>query len=111
MKLSELTVCDGCGGPLFTPPGRWFQLVRTSGALITPDAVEVIRAAARQGIPLQRVETDRTSPDIHVLGDANRSHLDELQLCVPCYHTRPIAPIVRRRRERIEILVAQGRVS
>ena len=37
MKLADLRPCDGCNGPLFAPKtGRWFQVVRTSGADTRP---------------------------------------------------------------------------
>lgn len=121
MRLSDLRSCDGCGGPLFTPPGRWFQLVRTSGALVSPAALEVVAAAVRQGVPLDRVEAGRLGREaITVYMDAPVLPRDvdravppqyELALCVECYHHKPIAELARRRVEALERLVAQGRVS
>jgi hypothetical protein len=86
-------------------------VVRTSGALLSPLALDVVRAAARQGVPLQRLEVDRAGDAVAVLGDADPRQLQELLLCVDCYHAKPIAELVRRRRERIEDQVAQGMVS
>ena len=111
MKLSDLTPCDGCGGPLFTPPGRWFQVVRTTGALVTPAGVEIVQAAARQAVPLHRLEADRGSTSVVVVGDREPRLLDEVKLCVTCYHDRPIAEIARRRRERLELEVSRVRAS
>lgn len=111
MRLSDLHPCDGCGGPLFTPPGRWFQVVRATGALITPSGLEIVKTAARHGIPLERVAADISGSGVVELGDQNTAFADELLLCVGCYHDRPIAEIARRRRERMELEVAQGRAS
>jgi len=113
VKLSQLTQCDACGGPLFTPPGRWFQVVRTSGAIIRTRALELLGAAALQGVSLERLEScgPALADPVDVLGDLDPRQLEELLLCVPCYHARPLADVVRRRRERIEVLSAQGRVS
>lgn len=112
MRLADLRPCDGCGGPLFSPPvGRWFQVVRTSGALLSPLALDVVRAAARQGVPLERLEADRHGDAVAVLGDNDPRQVQELLLCTDCYHSRPIAELVRRRLERIEDLVAHGSVS
>lgn len=110
MKLADLRPCDGCAGPLFTPPGRWFQVIRISGAILGQSALQVLRVAERLGVPLQVIEADRGDA-VAVLGDRDPRQLQELLLCVECYHSRPIAEIVRRRQERIAGLVAQGRVS
>lgn len=119
MRLSDLWPCDGCGGPLFTPPGRWFQLVRTSGALVTPAALEVVAAAARQRVPLDRIEAGaRGREAVQVYMDMNLQTLAscyavapqyELVLCVECYHHKPLAEMARRRVEALERQVAQGR--
>lgn len=112
MKLADLRPCDGCNGPLFAPKtGRWFQVVRTSGALLSPLALDVVHAAARQGVPLERLEADRRGDVVAVLGDRDPRQVQELLLCVECYHSRPIAELVRRRQERVEDLVAHGSVS
>jgi hypothetical protein len=109
VRLSDLRVCDGCGGPLFSPSSRWFQVVRTSGALLTAVAHEVVEAAARNHLPLDRLEHAVCGPAVMVLGDEQEQCLDELLLCVTCFHERPIAEIARRRRE--TLAVAQGRLS
>ena len=109
MRLSDLHPCDGCGGPLFTPPGRWFQVVRATGVLITPSGLEIVKTAARHGIPLERVAADISGSGVVEIGIPTPSQ--ELLLCVGCYHDRPIAEIARRRRERMELEVAQGRAS
>lgn len=111
MKLSDLRPCDGCRGPLFTPPGRWFQVVRTTGALISPLAFAAVRAAARHGVPLEHLEPSGGAESVDVLGDWDPRQMQELLLCVDCYHSRPIAELVRRRQERVEDLVAPGGVS
>lgn len=101
MRLSELRCCDGCGKPLFVPPSRCFHVVRVRGAVVTPAALETARAAARQGVPLERLEAG--SP-----GDVAALTEHELQLCVDCYLDRPVAEIVRRRVELQETLVGRG---
>lgn len=112
MRLADLRPCDGCGGPLFAPStGRWFQVVRTTGALLSPLALDVVHAATRQGVPLERLEADRRGDVVAVLGDRDPRQVQELLLCVECYHTRPIAALVRRRQERVEDQVAQGMIS
>lgn len=108
MKLSDLRPCDGCGGPLFTPPGRWFQVLRISGALLGPRAVETLRAAVRQGVPLSRLEAEHQYDAVLVLGDDDPRQREELLLCVECYHSKPVADIVRRRRQVVEGMVARG---
>ena len=111
MKLADLRPCDGCGGPLFTPPGRWFQVVRTTPALLGPSAVEILAAADRSGIPLQDLDATRAGDSVIVMGDRDPRQLAELLLCVDCYHTQPIAELVRRRQECVEDMVAQGSIS
>ena len=110
MKLSDLRVCDGCGGPLFSPASRWFQVVRTSGALLTSAAHEIVEAAARHHLPLERLEGTVHGEAVMVLGDGQPQCLDELLLCVTCFHERPIAEIARRRRESL-LAAVPGRVS
>lgn len=113
MKLSELRVCDGCNGPLMAIGARWFQVVRTSGALVTPGAYAILRAASRHGVPLARVEVDSASgtDPVVIVGDQSPGLMTELLLCVSCYHTKPIAELARRRQERLEVLVARGLAS
>lgn len=114
MKLADLRPCDGCGGPLFTPPGRWFEVVRTTPALLSPSSAEILREAERAGIPLQSLDADRAGDAVTVLGDRDPRQIEELLLCVDCYYylNRPLAELVHRRRlERAEDMVAQGSVS
>lgn len=107
MKLAQLRACDGCGGPLFTPPGRWFQLVRTTAAIVTETGVKALAAALRGGalVPLDRVGLDSERgprPSIEVLGDRDPAEIEELVLCASCYQNRPLAEVVRARRRRLE---------
>lgn len=103
MKLGDIRSCDGCGAPLITPPGRWFQLVRTTPAIVTETGVAALAAAARNSVPLERLEADRHGkPLVAVLGDDDPDELVELTLCVTCYQDRPIAECVRARQQRID---------
>lgn len=101
MKLSELRVCDGCGGPLFVPPARWFQVVRSSGAIVRPEAMEVAEIAARSGVSIAQAEAQMAIPADHavdVLGDLASSAGVELFICVRCYNNRTVSELVRCRR-------------
>lgn len=108
MKLSDLRPCAGCGGPLFQGTTRCFQIVQTSLAIITQAGLEVARAAARQGVPLERLEASPSNAAVIILADQAAAMGEKLQLCIDCYHRRPIADIVRRRQERREIEVSHG---
>lgn len=100
MRLSDLRVCDGCGGPLFVPPARWFQVVRSSGAIVRPEAMAVLETAARAGVSIAQAEAQMTSAPadvVDVLGDLEPRAGAELYVCVRCYHHRTIAEVVLRR--------------
>lgn len=111
MRLSDLHPCDGCGAPLFTPPGRCFQVVHASVAVVTPLGVDIVKAAERHGVPLERLSADQPGAGVVLLADQATALQDKLLLCIDCYHNRPIAEIARRRRERMELEVARGRAS
>lgn len=109
MKLSDLRSCDGCGGPLIFPTsGRWFHIARISGAIVTDSAIEIMRSAASQGVPLEQLEGAQCPGAVVVLRDELTV---ELLICVLCYHRRPIGEIMRRYRERGEPQAAQGQAS
>jgi hypothetical protein len=87
---------------------------------VTPAALEVVAAAARQAVPLDRIEAGERGRDAvsvymdgHLLPLPGRSVAPqyELVLCVECYHHRPLADIARRRVEAVERRVAHGRPS
>ena len=85
MKLSDLRVCDGCGGPLVQAPNIRFDVIRWSPAVVIPSAVNDVLALAKlyQG-SLKVAEVMVPDADVvKLLGDEGAGWT-ELLLCFTC---------------------------
>jgi hypothetical protein len=109
VRLSDIRGCDGCHGLIFQPTARSFFVIRVSTAIVTPAGLEVAAAAARNGVPLQRLHD--TPASIAVLGDERPEMMHEIHLCRSCLGTKPLAGIVAERMAAHEARVARGMAS
>jgi len=82
MKLSDLHVCDSCGGAV----GMQFYVVRVSLAIVMArEANQVLGLAQMLGGRLGLAEV--FAPDdnaVMVFGDEDKSLMDELLICMNC---------------------------
>jgi len=83
MKLSDLHVCDSCGGAV----GLQFYVIRVSVAMVMArEANQVLGLAQMLGGRLGLAEV--FAPDdnaVMVFGDEDKSLMDELLICTNCF--------------------------
>jgi hypothetical protein len=97
MKLSDLHTCDGCEGPLVTPPEHWFWRVRVSGARVDlRAATRVVGHSLVSGIDLKEAEAacvDGGANVVEILADRDPRLEEELLVCTRCHGSKTLAEI------------------
>lgn len=105
MKLSELRVCDGCGGPLLRPPEIQVHVVRVTSGIVVPTACNQVLGLARiyHGA-LKLAEAMAPDPEVvKLIGDQEGATWDELLLCFACFCSKKsLAELVEARQARLD---------
>lgn len=102
MKLSQMRMCDQCGGPL----RQWFNVVRISQAMVSPRAVnEVLGLTQMLGgtghaFAIAEVMASDADGAIVVLGEREPSLWQEALLCQECGCGRVDLGLIRERVQR-----------
>lgn len=103
MKLSELKPCAGCGGPLLVKHiGQWY-VVRSSMAILNPQAANQTLGLAQffQGsMALAEAFSPAVNDAVIICGDKEPALLDEVHLCFECFYGKPLGMLLEGVREK-----------
>jgi hypothetical protein len=82
MKLSELTPCAFCGGPLIAPPWKHWQVLAGAIALLKPDAArEVLGLTQVLNGALSIAEALAPVPDAVAVVE----RVEKVHICMKCW--------------------------